>query len=302
VDVAVIETGLGGRLDSTNIIQPEAVVITPIAIDHIPQLGSKLQQIAFEKAAIIKEGVTLFCAVQVPEVAKVIAEFRVKVKVEYQLAQVVNYHIKSCSPRGTNFDFFDNLRQEKFTDYRLNLLGEFQVRNALLAYLCARWFLEKRNIPFDPGLSAQVMDQVQWPGRLQCVSRRPLIYFDVSHNYSGFAATLEFIRSHYDSASTVLLLGLLADKEYRRIGQLVVKHFNRIMVTEPVNERKLDGEILAGVLEGFGKKVDLLKNPLQAFDFCVKNLGSKEVLFVMGSHYLIGELSKSMNEKSLTSK
>ena len=300
VDAAVIETGLGGRLDSTNILHPEAVVLTPIHIDHIPQLGAELKNIAAEKAAIIKDGVALFCADQLPEVEEVIREFSTGITAEYLLGQAVGCHITSCSARGTIFDFADKLRQESFSDLRLNLLGEFQVGNALLAYLTARWFLEKRSIRFNPDILIKVFDQIQWPGRLQRISQRPLIYFDVSHNYSGFETTLEFIRSNYNPAAAVLLLGLLADKEYERIVQLIVKDFKRIIVTEPNNERKLGAEILAAVFNKYGIRAEPIKNPQQAFDFCVKNMKQDEVLFVMGSHFLVGELSKGLNEKSLT--
>jgi dihydrofolate synthase/folylpolyglutamate synthase len=300
VDAAVIETGLGGRLDSTNIINPEAVVLTPIHIDHIPQLGADLKNIAAEKAAIIKNGVTLFCADQLPEVARVIGEFSTGVAAGYLFGQAVEYRIENCSTRGTVFGFVDKLRQDSFRDLRLNLLGEFQVRNALLAYLTARWFLEKRRIRFNPEILRQVFDQIEWPGRLQCVLQQPRIYFDVSHNYSGFETTLEFIRSNFNPAAVVLLLGLLADKEYDRIVQLIVKDFKRITVTEPINERKLDGETLAAVFCKYGTKADLFKNPHQAFEFCVKNMHRHDALFVMGSHFLVGELSKSINEKSLT--
>jgi dihydrofolate synthase/folylpolyglutamate synthase len=300
VDAAVIETGLGGRLDSTNIILPAAVVLTPINIDHIPQLGSELKNIAAEKAAIIKNGVALFCTDQLPEVEKVIRDFSAGVTAEYLLGQAVEYRIISCSSRGTVFDFVDKLRQESFRDLRLNLLGEFQVRNALLAYLTARWFLAERKIRFNPDTLMQVFQQLQWPGRLQCISQQPLIYFDVSHNYSGFETTLDFIRSNFSPAAAVILLGLLADKEYERIVQLIVKDFKRIIVTEPNNERKLDGELLAAVFKNYGIKADLIKNPQQAFNFCVKNLNRDDVLFVMGSHFLVGELSKDINEKSLT--
>jgi len=300
VDIAVIETGLGGRLDSTNIIQPVAVVITPIDIDHIPQLGSELEGIAAEKAAIIKEGSTLFYAEQFPQVEKVLLEYSERIQARYHLPEVIAYHIYSCSPQGTIFDFTDKLRQENFSGLRLNLLGEFQVRNALLAYLCARWYLDERNLKFSADFLSQVYDHIYWPGRLDRISQQPLIYFDVSHNFAGFKTTCDFIRANYTSDSALLLLGLLADKEYERIVQLVVNYFERIVVTEPVNDRKLPAEILSRLFEQKGKRVMLIRDPDQAFDFCLDHMSTREVLFVMGSHFLTGELYKRLNEKSLT--
>jgi len=302
VDIAVIETGLGGRLDSTNIIQPAAVVLTPIDIDHVKQLGSDLRNIASEKSAIIKEGTTLFTAGQHPQVEEVIDQFRPRAKSEYRLNRVIRYRIISSSPQGMVFEFFDQIRQENFANVRLNLLGEFQIENALVAYLCSRWYLENRSIRFDHDKLYDVFTRIQWPGRMQQISKHPLIYFDVSHNYAGFSVTLDFIRSNFDLASAVLLLGLLADKEYERIIQLLAPDFNRIVLTEPNSDRKLDGNILKELFSKYGKKADFIKDIQNAFDLCIRNMGDNDTMFVMGSHFLIGELSKRVQEKSLTSK
>jgi len=147
-----------------------------------------------------------------------------------------------------------------------------------------------------------VFDQIQWPGRLQIVQQHPRIYFDVSHNYSGVETTLDFIRAHYDRASTRLLLGLLADKEYKRIAGLLAAHFKQIVVTEPNSERKLPAVELAEVFRACGKTVECIPDPAAAFNSCRQKMETDETLFVMGSHFLIGELSKGLKEKSLTSK
>jgi dihydrofolate synthase/folylpolyglutamate synthase len=160
--------------------------------------------------------------------------------------------------------------------------------------------LEERNLKFNADLLSQVYDHIQWPGRLERISQQPLIYFDVSHNFAGFKTTCDFIRANYTSDSALLLLGMLADKEYERIVQLVINYFERVVVTEPVNDRKLPAEILSRLFEQKGRRVMLIQDLHQAFDFCLDHMSTREVLFVMGSHFLVGELYKRLNEKSLT--
>jgi dihydrofolate synthase/folylpolyglutamate synthase len=265
-------------------------------------LGTDLRDIAREKAAIIKEGTTLFTAPQQSQVEEVIDHFRPRAKSDVRLSREINYRVLSSSPQGMVFEFFDRIRQENFPPVRLNLLGEFQIENALLAYLCSRWYLEENSIRFDRQKVYNVFNQIEWPGRLQRVSEHPRIYFDVSHNYAGFKATLDFIRSQFDLNSVILLLGLLADKEYDRIIQLLLHGYDRIVLTEPNSDRKLDGEIFKAKFRDYGKEVELIRDLQDAYDSCLLKMGDTDILFVMGSHFLVGELSKRLQEKSLTSK
>ena len=300
VDVAIIETGLGGRLDSTNIISPEAVVITPIARDHIKQLGTKTKGIVTEKAAIIKNGSTFFCGRQSKEVLSVLQNYESKAAKSYYFQNELLINISKWEKLYSNFDFTDKLRKQIYYNCRLDLPGFYQVDNALLAYLVSRWYLEKKKIIFEEEKFRSALISVQWAGRLQLISQKPEIYFDVSHNLAGLKATLSFVKKFFDKKRCHLLIGLLEDKEYELIAKRISKYFSKIVVTEPVNQRALRGTILQKSFARMEIETKFIKDIKDAFEFSIKYLPADHILFVMGSHFLIGNLLKVLAKKRLT--
>jgi dihydrofolate synthase/folylpolyglutamate synthase len=297
VDLAVIETGLGGRLDSTNIINPVAAVITPIDIDHSKQLGSSLEEIALEKAGIIKKGVTLFSGKQQPAAYEILRKYENHVRKVYYFDDIIKIENVKLFPTYSIFDFYDLMNHQHLKKIYLNLAAGFQIENAVLAYLVARWYLKSLNIKFNQKKFREILQKVRWRGRMDKVFSKPDIYFDVSHNVSGFNYTLDFIKNIFKNNSLYLLIGLLADKDYKSIVKLIHGIFREIVITEPENERALKVKILKREFTKQGIKVKSIKDLKKAFDFLIKNSSEEDTLFVMGSHFLVGELLKKMNKK-----
>ena len=300
VDIAVIETGLGGRLDSTNIVKPVASVITPIAIDHIKQLGNSLKSITHEKAVIVKEGSTFFNARQKKNVKDILIQLSPLADDYYNLQQCVNLQNVKILPTYSQFDCRDKVRDINIKKLRLNLAGKFQIDNACLAYLVSRWYLERSGISFSETMFRDVLKTVQWNGRLQIISKQPDIYLDVSHNYAGFMETVKFITGISDFSNRSLLIGLLDDKEYKLIVRLVVKNFKQFFLTEPTHERALPIFVLYKEFLKHGIKPSAEKSLNLAYRMAIKKLGKNDQLYVMGSHFLIGEILKVINKKNLT--
>ena len=293
VDLGVIETGLGGRLDSTNILKPKAVVLTPIDRDHEKQLGRDFAGIAREKAAIIKDGATVFTARQRPEVAEILKSYQQRREgfiIASDAAEVKDIIVEN---EWTGFNLLDKKRNEIFPDIRLSLTGAHQVENAALAYLCARWYLEQTDEFFSESNFRQALASVYWPGRLQRIAIAPDVIFDVSHNEAGFEISLNYARSQYPAHNRVLLLGLLSDKDFNRIVPLTGKIFHRIYLTEPLNPRKMEASALKKIFDRHGIETEAIRSPHEAYNTAVSSLTENEVLFVMGSHFLIGELFKT---------
>jgi dihydrofolate synthase/folylpolyglutamate synthase len=290
VDVSVVETGLGGRLDSTNILNPCAVVITPIAIDHIKQLGSKIEQIAHEKAAIIKKNSTLFCGKQEKVVENVLDQYQFLLNQSFKISESITLSKIRCNLTDSIFNFYDHLRNESKHNIRLNLAAGFQIDNAMLSYLTSRWYLEGLNLKFKFRELRNTFKKVQWLGRLQRMGTNPNIYFDVSHNYSGFKKTVEFIQQNFAKQSLHLLIGLLADKEYKAIVNLVSKNFTHFVITEPEHERSLPGTVLENEFLNYGINAIFIKDIDEAFEFSKENTPRDHTLLVAGSHFIIGRL------------
>ena len=132
------------------------------------------------------------------------------------------------------------------------------------------------------------------------MSRNPDIYLDVSHNYSGFKHTLDFIKNHKNKRKTHLLIGLLEDKQYDSIIALIQNYFSFFVITEPLNERKISGRILQREFSKYGINAKLIKEIDKAFEFSIENTPPDHTLFVMGSHFLIGKVLEGINKKVLT--
>ena len=293
VDIAIFETGLGGRLDSTNIIEPEIAVITPIDFDHHKQLGSTLTQIASEKAGIIKNNTPVFLAKQKNEVNTYFDnQFNSKDIIHFE-NQIEKLKIDSLLDK-TLFEFHDKSRNKHFKDLKLNLLGVHQAENACLAYLAASQYLENVKIKFNEEFFKKTLSSVDWHGRIQKISENPKIYIDVSHNTAGIEQTLNFIKSNFKKSNLKLLVGLLEDKDYIEIVNQTKDVFSDIWITEPKNHRKLPGETLQQEFKKHGISTVFIKDIEESFESLIGELNSEDALFIMGSHYLAG-LIESMN-------
>ena len=297
INLAVIETGLGGRLDATNILNPAIAIITPVDIDHTTYLGSTLEEIALEKAGIIKKGVSLFSASQYPQVRQILKQYKSAAEQMFYYDHMIKVENVKLFPTCSIFDFYDKINRQHFKKVYLNAASRFQIDNALLAYLAARRYLKAVHIKFNQEKLREALEKVHWHGRLDKVSSNPDIYFDVSHNVAGFKNTLDFIKNIFKNKSLYLLIGLLADKDYPSIVKLVSGIFKGIVVTEPESKRALKAGKLNKEFLKYDRNVKIIKDLKKAYDFSVKNLAQEDVLFVMGSHFLVGALLKKMNKK-----
>ncbi len=290
VDVAVIETGLGGRLDSTNIVDSAYTVITPIHFDHQKQLGDTLAKIAAEKAGIIKKGSAVFCAVQPPEALTTIRKSLKKSNRFFYLTDHVDWRIKNTSWNGQRFDLFDRMHRLEYPDLKTKQLGAFQPANIALAYLTARMYLKERHVLFNEAAFRHVLRRSIWPGRMQVVSRRPNIILDVSHNPDGIEKTLAEVKKLCGQKGLHILIGLVNDKNYHTIVRMIAGASNRIVVTEPDTHRRLSAKDLAKVFKKERKTVNIIQDMHKAFEFCKQSLAGEDTLLVIGSHYLVGPL------------
>jgi len=290
IDIAVIETGLGGRLDSTNIVKPVYAVITPIHYDHQKQLGDNLTEIAAEKAGIIKPGIKIFSASQEAETLASLHSRIDETNFFNYLPDLVNHQINRSSLDGVDFNLEDFKRNINYSGLICAQVGDFQVANIALAYSAAREYCDDSGIFFLKKSFKKTLASAVWPGRLQRVERNPDIIFDVSHNFEGIRKSLSFISRFVDKSKLKIVLGLVDDKNHLQIANEIARHSENIIITEPRTHRKLSGEKIQKILKQSVKKTILIKELNRAFDFCRKGLKPNETCLVTGSHYLAGPL------------
>lgn len=290
VNVAVIETGLGGRLDSTNIIEPKHIVLTPIQKDHQKQLGNTISQIAYEKAGIIKKDAAVFSAKQNPEALSVLKESLHNSNRFFYLPDHVIIDPIQNTLEGSIFNLEDIIHRIRFESLHCKQIGSFQLENIALAYLTARIYLRESRVVFDETRFRKILCDIIWPGRMQVIQKNPTILMDVSHNLTGIEHTVKSLGKLINTNKLHILLGLVEDKDYLKIARLIAGYSIRIVITEPATHRKLSGEVLMDAFSKIQKKVNLIKDFRQAYEFSKKQLQGDDNLLVIGSHYLIGPL------------
>jgi len=275
VETAVVEVGLGGRLDATNIVQPALTVITPIDFDHEIYLGHTLESIATEKAGILKPGVPAIFARQRPEAAAVLearaAELGINVK-----------HAADFPVRDLEID----ARGSRFSGICVPLAGEHQVDNAITAALALE----------SLGVSPRGIAEARWPGRLEHVSPNPDIILDGAHNPAGARALARYLERFYPHRKRWLIYGAMRDKAVEEITGILFPLADELIFTAPKNSRALRPEALLEIA-GRGRTASSIDAALPLAD-----AGADDVIVITGSLFLVGEARAHIVRDGLQSK
>jgi len=287
VDIAVIEVGMGGRLDSTNVILPKVSVITNIDREHTEYLGETLTQIAQEKAGIIKPGVPVVTGVDQPEVIAVVERTAAsqnarvyRMPMEFSPEQVVSGFQQRFDYRGI---------EVHYQDLRINMLGSYQVKNACLA-LAAVECLRDAGMDIDETALRQGLLQTRWEGRLERVSERPDIYLDGAHNPASanmLRQAVKEMRAGY--RKLVLVIGILGDKDYRGILAELVPLADAVVVTKPDYGRAMSVAALAAEVRKMHASVNIADTLALAIDRAREMASSDDLILVTGSLYVVGD-------------
>ena len=244
VDVAIMEVGMGGLLDSTNVCQPILTGITTIGLDHVALLGDSLEAIAEQKAGIIKQGVPLVTGRIVPEALAVIdqiAEAKQAARIVYGRDYQVTYHESIVT--GEVFDYTSSVRQGRF---QIGLLGLHQIENAGMALTLLDTYCQEigRELP-DNALVAQALEETSWPGRLEVVSREPLMILDGAHNPHAIKALLATLKERFTDYQKEILFTCIKTKALEDMLDLLETLSNtKITLTHFEDSRATDEEVL----------------------------------------------------------
>ena len=212
VQMAVLETGMGGRLDSTNVALPLLAVLTEIGMEHTAFLGDTLEKVAAEKAGIIKPGRPVVTGKQRPAVMKVIeAKAREAGAPLLRADERVSVRRLSQDLEGQVLSF--ETAEGAWAPVRLPLLGDFQLANSSLAIAALEWMREALGLPLTPEVIRAGLEKTRWPGRCQVVSRDPVFLVDVAHNPDAAAALAAFLKKFRGDQPVALICGMLADKD-----------------------------------------------------------------------------------------
>jgi len=296
VEIAVIEVGLGGRLDSTNVIVPEVAAITQIDFDHENFLGHSIEDIAAEKAGIIKPGAWVVSGAENPAAREVIRR-----RAADQGARLVEIdevcRVSHLSAEDGRYRFQVSLADDLGTGsgrelkIALPLAGRFQVRNAVTAIVAAR-LLGQRRFSISDDAIVQGIQAVRWPGRLERLQERPTVYLDGTHNPAGAREVLTFWREHLAGRHIHLIHGAMRDKAIDEVAGLLFPHAATVILTQSPQPRSLSAQMLAEMTSHLAENVEVIREPGAALDRALEIAGPDDVIFATGSLYLVGDLRR----------
>jgi dihydrofolate synthase / folylpolyglutamate synthase len=299
VDAAVIEVGMGGRLDSTNVIVPEVAVITQIDFDHENFLGHSIEEIAGEKAGIIKPGAWVVSAAGHPAAQEVIrrraAEQNARLLEVDAVSRASNLRAEDGCYR---FTATTNLpgSEPAAIEIRLPLAGRFQVRNALTAVTAAQ-LLAERGFPVDDAAISGGLGTVHWPGRIERLQERPAVYLDGTHNPAGSRELVTFWDEQFAGRRIHLVYGAMRDKAVDEVAGLLFPRAATVILTESRQPRALSAEALAAMTRHLAKSVEIISEPGAALDRALESAAREDVVFVTGSLYLVGDLRRYWDKR-----
>ena len=288
-DFVVLEVGLGGRYDATNVIEnPLASVITSISLDHTGILGDTLEKIAFEKAGIIKENCDVISYPQQDEAKIVIKNICKEQKSKYIECDFNNINIKKSDINSQIYDC--NINGKIFNDIEVKLIGEHQIKNSIVALNVIEYLnnINKINIPMES--IKKGLKETKWPGRLEKISENPLFIIDGAHNEEGAKALQGLIEKNLKDKNKTLIIGMLEDKDVDTVLDLLIPKFNRVITTTPNSPRAMDAQKLKEKVQKYNIEVISKKDIKEAVKFAQKTLNEDDVIISAGSLYMIGEI------------
>jgi len=289
VDFAVIEVGLGGRLDATNVVTPLVSIITRIDFDHENYLGHSLREIAGEKAGILKAQVPAVFASQLPEAREVLLErakeLRCPVVETGEAFRVEDEVFEYGCVRAT----VSEIASGKTFSLGPRLAGRFQLQNALNAAAAVR-ILQNRDYRItDENIEAGIAT-TEWPGRLERLQTRPDVYLDGAHNPGAARELARFLEENFAGREVYLIFGAMRDKAVDEVTGMLFPHVHEVIFTQPGTPRAVSARRLAEMAGDHASKFSVIEDAEQALDSALAKAGPEDAIFITGSLYLVGEL------------
>ena len=297
VDWAVIETGMGGRFDATNVILPEISIITNLSLEHTEYLGKTIKALAWEKGGIIKQGVPVVTAVSQPSGCEVLENIAKKKSADL-LFYKKNFSMRKTQGKETYI--YDGL-ETHFGGLIKPLPGEHQKENLSLSLAACELIFKKHQgtdprYDFTETLVKEGLSKARWPGRLEHVMDKPLVILDGAHNLDAVKVLGKYLASFLKGRQLTLVLGILDDKPYEKMLETLVPLAGKVIITQAKIDRSLDPAVLKVAAERLAQRpVIIIKDVKEAVTHAIKNSEDTDVVCVAGSLYVVGEAKEKFD-------
>ena len=291
VDWAIIETGMGGRLDATNVLMPKLSIISNISIEHREYLGNTIKQIAGEKGGIIKPNVPVVTGVKQNSAIKVIQGLaNANNSPLYRLGEA--FRIRK-NPDHT-FSYFGI--KQNWIKLKTGLIGKHQADNAALV-IAACEVLNEQDVRLSSEIIKNGIENNKWPGRLEIISREPLVILDGAHNLVAAKLLAKYLSDLPRHLNLTLVLGILDDKPYEAILKELLPKCRKVVLTSPKIDRALPVEELVPIAEKMGCKIEAIPDVATAVISAIENAVSTDAICIAGSLYVVGEAKQALAQK-----
>lgn len=291
VDYAVVEVGLGGRLDATNVVIPKVSVLASISLDHMNILGDTIEEIAKEKCGIIKEDVPVVVYPQKKEAKKIIEKIAKEKNAKITYVDKNDGKFLEIIEQGEKIYQNVNLKGiEKEYKVPMGLLGEHQILNGVLALKAVEILFKEENKRINDISIEKGFEKAVWPGRLEILNREPLIIIDGAHNIDGIKMLKNNINKYFKFKKLYLIIGILADKQVKEMLDIILDGAYEVVALTPNSSRAELAEELKKEIEEYNIKVESYESYEEGFKSVYKVAGKEDLILATGSLYMIGEI------------
>lgn len=297
VDFLVLEVGMGGAIDSTNVVEnPLVSVISNVTFDHMDYLGKTIAEIASVKAGIIKKGGHVVTAAWYPEALQVIREHcREKGASLLEVGKEIQWELKDATPTRTSFDL--RTPWGVYQDLWVPLAGQYQAVNAATALGVIEFLRHDHKIPITDAHIRAGFAQSYWPARLELLHQNPMVIIDVSHNHDGARTLSAALKEIYHYRRLILVLGMLGDKEREKVVAELAPLASMVIITKPLNPRAGDWKALADETRKYVDRVLVIEEICDAVTAALNEAQSDDMICITGSFYMVADARNFLLEK-----
>lgn len=301
VEIAVLEVGLGGRLDATNVCRPEVCLITTISRDHMQQLGSELTSIAAEKAGIIKPGIPVVCGVEKEAPREVIVRKAASQNAPcYLLGRDFQWTgIGEQGPHGEPNRLIDvSLPTRKLSSVRVPMMGRHQATNTTMALMGIQLLIERGWSISDTAIH-QGLERVRWPARMEVLGKSPFVVMDSAHNWASAGALVRTLAENFQPRLRTLIFSASRDKDVRGMLRTLIPHFETIILTRAQNSaRSVPCQELMEIVRSIsGRPVHVVDDPQQAWRLARRWSKEDDLICIAGSIFIAAEMREFLVEE-----
>lgn len=284
-DIVILEVGMGGELDSTNVISNnELAIITAIGLDHVKELGGTVEAIAKTKAGIIKAGSDVLVYQQDNKVEDIIKKVCSDKNAKF-------YSPDFTKIKPINLDIMLQTFEYENKTYSIPLIGTYQLFNAAMVLKAIEILKQKGWNICDLAIS-QGLANTKWPGRFEVLRKEPVFIVDGAHNHHGIRATAKSIKDHFKDKKVIFLLGVMADKDIDNMLSEIIPLASEFIAVAPDNQRAMSSNALASLIREKGVKVTPCSSIEEGVKEAINRAGSEGIVCAVGSLYMIGDIRK----------